>query len=55
MDLAAAMVENYATPPMSDYMEIQTLYDPTNFEYAITTSCFDNSQELFWTGNSDVR
>lgn len=40
--------------PLNDFIEIQTIYD-ANFESSITTACFDDSQELFWTGNSQGR
>ncbi|CAF1104048.1 unnamed protein product [Brachionus calyciflorus] len=40
--------------PLNDFIEIQTIYD-SNFECSITTSCFDDTQELFWTGNSEGR
>ena len=49
MDLNLA--GNYA---VNDYMEVQSIYDP-HYECPITTSIFDNYQELLWTGNSDVR
>lgn len=39
--------------PINDFIEIQTIYD-SNFESSITTSCFDDTQELLWTGNSEV-
>ena len=38
----------------NDYIEIQTLFEPT-FESSITTACFDQYQELFWTGNAEGR
>lgn len=50
IDLALAGADNY---PLSDYLEIQTLYEP-NFDSSITVTSFDNSQELFWTGNNEV-
>jgi len=49
MDLNIA--GNYA---VNDYIEVQSIYDP-HYECPITTSIFDNYQELLWTGNSDVR
>ena len=51
MDLALGGADTY--PPLSDYLEIQTLYEP-NFDSSITVSSFDNSQELFWTGNNEA-
>ena len=39
--------------PINDYIEIQTIYD-SGFECAITTANFDDTQELFWTGNNEV-
>jgi hypothetical protein len=45
------LAESYPNP--TDFIEIQTLYDP-NFETSVTTACFDSYQELFWTGNSEV-
>lgn len=42
--------ENYS---INDYIEVQTLYEPT-FEFSITASCFDSNQELLWTGNNEV-
>jgi hypothetical protein len=39
---------------VNDYIEVQSIYDP-HYECPITTSIFDNYQELLWTGNSDVR
>lgn len=43
-----------ANYPINEYIEIQTLYEST-FGVSVSTSCFDNQQELFWTGNSDGR
>lgn len=55
-DAAAAMAAAYVPEPlpMSDYAEIQTIYESPNFEFSINTACFDTCQELFWTGNNDV-
>jgi hypothetical protein len=52
MDLNVASAgDNYAS--INDYIEVQTIYDPT-FEYSITASSFDYTQELLWTGNNEV-
>lgn len=39
--------------PINDYVEVQTIYD-SGFECPITTASFDDTQELFWTGNNEV-
>ena len=43
--------ENYS---LNDYIEVQTIYEP-HIDYSVTSSTFDPRQELFWTGNNEVR
>lgn len=40
--------------PINEYIELQTLYEP-QYGVSITTSAFDNHQELFWIGTDDGR
>ena len=40
--------------PLGDFAEVQSIYEP-NFDSSITASLFDPHQELFWTGNNEVR
>ena len=44
-----------ANYPINEYIELQTLYEPSVFGASITASSFDSQQELFWTGHSDGR
>jgi hypothetical protein len=37
----------------NEYVEIETDYVP-EYPFTITSSLFDDSQELFWTGTNDV-
>lgn len=51
MDLNAG---GYPNVNNNEYIELQTLYE-SQYGISISTSVFDNYQELFWTGTDDGR
>ncbi len=54
MDLNSHVVDYGGTMSPGEFVEVQSIYEP-NFDSSITASVFDPHQELFWTGNNEVR